>query len=95
MSSYIVQALAVNDLEQPAFDNLPELGQLKDKLRQNAPAGTDAVFMTGSGSTLVVLGSDKPPAFLATEKAFGELFVSPARLIVREHGQWYSKSKHY
>jgi len=84
------QELCVNDLEQPAFDNLPELAQLKARL-QGEGKGLSAVFMTGSGSTIVGVGSDVPPAFLA-EAQHQDLFVSPARLITREPGTWYKPS---
>ncbi|KAG1672048.1 hypothetical protein FOA52_008924 [Chlamydomonas sp. UWO 241] len=82
------QSLAVNDLEQPAFDNLPELFALKMQL-QTCGAPFSAVFMTGSGSTLVCVGSDVAPEMLADK----DLFVSPARLIVRKPGQWYVPSR--
>ena len=84
-------SLCVNDLEQPAFDTLPELLALKTQL---AAAGSgrgepfDAVFMTGSGSTIVCAGADTAPAFLAREPAGA--FVSPARLTVRSPGEWYA-----
>jgi hypothetical protein len=48
--------------------SLPELAALKARLqgegRSQSP-GLGAVFMTGSGSTIVGVGSDVPPAFLA------------------------------
>lgn len=85
--------LTVNDLEQPAFDTLPELLALKRRLAE-AGGGDgrpfDSVFMTGSGSTIVCVGSDAPPAFLSQEAERGDLFVSPARLITRRPGEWYA-----
>jgi 4-diphosphocytidyl-2-C-methyl-D-erythritol kinase len=86
-------ALAVNDLEQPAFDVLPELSALRDRLEAEGPGDGrrwDSVFMTGSGSTLVCVGSDAPPPFLSREPALADVFVSPARLIVRRPGEWYA-----
>jgi 4-diphosphocytidyl-2-C-methyl-D-erythritol kinase len=84
--------LCVNDLEQPAFDNLPELAALKDQLA--ASGSYDAVFMTGSGSTIVCVGSDAPPAWLS-EDQYSQLFVAPARLILRQpDGGWYEPSPH-
>jgi 4-diphosphocytidyl-2-C-methyl-D-erythritol kinase len=66
-----LQQAAVNDLEQPAFDCLPELGAMKARLAGREGDGSgrpfDAVFMTGSGSTVVCVGSDAPPAWLAAE----------------------------
>lgn len=90
-----MQDTCVNDLEQPAFDNLPELLDLKQRLKREGGAAYDAVFMTGSGSTIVCMGSDSRPVFLSGDEAYQDLFVSPARLIVREMGQWYDKSNLY
>jgi 4-diphosphocytidyl-2-C-methyl-D-erythritol kinase len=53
-----LQELVVNDLEQPAFDKLPQLGELKRRLQEEG--GFEAVFMTGSGSTIVGVGSGGP-----------------------------------
>ena len=86
ISSSLNSEMVVNDLEQPAFDTLPELKQLKDKLQEEGDF--DVVFMTGSGSTLVCVGSDKPPEFLS-EVPYKDLFISPARLITREQDKWY------
>jgi 4-diphosphocytidyl-2-C-methyl-D-erythritol kinase len=85
--------LCVNDLEQPAYDTLPELLQLKQRLQAEGPSSGafDAVWMTGSGSTIVCMGSDAAPGFLS-EPAYSSVFVSPARLIVRQPGGWYSPS---
>ncbi len=52
--------------------------------------GFTSVFMTASGSTIVCVGSDEPPAFLFDEARYGELFMSPARLAVRRPGEWYA-----
>lgn len=80
------QALCVNDLEQPAFDRLPALAELKDRLQKEG--SFQSVFMTGSGSTIVGVGSDAAPAFLQGPE-YRDLFVTPARLIVRQPGEWY------
>jgi 4-diphosphocytidyl-2-C-methyl-D-erythritol kinase len=65
------QDLAVNDLEPPAFKVMPPLLELKQRLAAAGPGGGggafSAVFMTGSGSTLVCVGSDDAPAFLAAD----------------------------
>lgn len=86
--------LTVNDLEQPAFDTLPELAALQRRLAAEGAgdgAAFDSVFMTGSGSTIVCAGgSDAAPAFLAREAEYADVFVSPARLIVRQPGEWYA-----
>ncbi|KAI7843240.1 hypothetical protein COHA_003074 [Chlorella ohadii] len=76
------QELTVNDLEQPAFDRLPALLALKERLAAEG-RGYSSVFMTGSGSTIVCIGSDDVPAFLQ-EPQYTDLFVTPARLITRQ-----------
>ncbi len=83
--------LVVNDLEQPAFDSLPELLALKQRLQRESGGAFSTVFMTGSGSTIVCAGSDDPPAFLSGEE-YADVFVSPARLITRQEGEWYQPS---
>ena len=45
--------------------------------------------MSGSGSTIVCMGSDEVPQFL-DEEGFEDIFVSPTRLITREKGKWYT-----
>ncbi|KAL4434604.1 hypothetical protein ABPG77_002727 [Micractinium sp. CCAP 211/92] len=82
------QELAVNDLEQPAFDRLPALGELKQRLQAEG-SGFSSVFMTGSGSTIVCMGSDDVPAFLQ-EPQYADMFISPTRLITRQPGEWYA-----
>ncbi len=82
-----VQELCVNDLEQPAFDRLPALEELKTRLQEEGDF--ISVFMTGSGSTIVGVGSDTAPEFLKGAE-YKELFISPARLIVRKPGEWYA-----
>jgi 4-diphosphocytidyl-2-C-methyl-D-erythritol kinase len=82
------QAVCVNDLEQPAFDRLPALAELKTRLIEEGGGACSSVFMTGSGSTIVCVGSDVAPAFLK-EGQYSDLFVAPARLIVRQPGEWY------
>lgn len=79
----------INDLEQPAFDCLPELKALKDRLTEEGDF--DSVFMTGSGSTIVGIGSDTVPSFLAEEPAYQDVFVSPARFLTRHGDEWYTK----
>ena len=80
--------LCVNDLEQPAFDTLPELLELKQKLQ--ATGLYESVFMTGSGSTIVCVGSDSVPAFVKEDTS---LFTAATRLITRPAGQWYSRAQ--
>eukprot|EP01025_Chloroclados_australasicus_P012512 TRINITY_DN15747_c0_g1_i3.p1 TRINITY_DN15747_c0_g1~~TRINITY_DN15747_c0_g1_i3.p1 ORF type:complete len:163 (-),score=22.54 TRINITY_DN15747_c0_g1_i3:139-627(-) len=80
----ITEELAVNDLEQPAFDTLPALRELKTSLQ--ATGNYEAVFMTGSGSTIVCVGSDVVPDFV-TEDA--SLFTASTRLLTRSSDEWY------
>ena len=48
--------LCVNDLEQPAFDVLPSLLQLKERLREESEGRFTAVFMTGMSTFRIGLG---------------------------------------
>ena len=61
--------------------------ELKTRLEEESDGRFSAVFMTGSGSTMVCVGSDKPPAWLHEQP---HLFVAPARLMSRQHVEWYS-----
>lgn len=88
MHRKISQCLAVNDLEQPAFDILPELRQLKDRLIKEG-GNHSAVFMTGSGSTIVCAGASEAPSFLSQNSAFEDVFVRNAKMITRLGNDWY------
>jgi 4-diphosphocytidyl-2-C-methyl-D-erythritol kinase len=81
---------AINDLERPAFSKLPELGELKDKLIDATKEDGAVVFMSGSGSTIVLLGTDNVPQFAMEDD---DLFKSKARLISRKKGEWFVPSK--
>lgn len=81
--------ICVNDLEAPAFGELPELLELKNKLKAEGDEGVVSVFMSGSGSTIVQVGSDAVPDFVEED---AELFRSPTRLITRKKGEWYQPS---
>lgn len=70
--------------------SLPELEALKGKLSAEGGGRFSAVFMTGSGSTIVCAGSDEPPEFLATDSDYADTFVRPARLITRVGDDWYA-----
>jgi 4-diphosphocytidyl-2-C-methyl-D-erythritol kinase len=78
--------LCVNDLEPPAFSLMPDLAAVRERL--GGEPGFDAVFMTGSGSTVVGVGSHAAPAWLA-EPEYEGWFVGRARLVAREEGAWY------
>ena len=47
--------------------------------------------MTGSGSTMVGVGSHEAPAFLS-EPAYADVFVARARLIARDADSWFKPS---
>jgi 4-diphosphocytidyl-2-C-methyl-D-erythritol kinase len=83
-AALVPQELCVNDLETPAFETLPALAELKESLI--ATGLYKSVFMTGSGSTMVCMGSDEVPEFVARNTS---LFKAPARLIVRDPDGWY------
>jgi len=83
------QELTVNDLEQPAFANLPVLKSLKQRLLAEGRKKYDAVWMSGSGSTIVCWGSADAPNFLYDEDDWEDAVIQPARLLVRKPGQWY------
>jgi 4-diphosphocytidyl-2C-methyl-D-erythritol 2-phosphate synthase len=80
------EALIINDLEAPAFTVLPELAELKESLKQATADKNTIVFMSGSGSTIVIVGDDDVPAFVAEDET---LFKAPTRLITRKPGEWY------
>eukprot|EP00245_Coleochaete_scutata_P011684 TRINITY_DN4384_c0_g2_i1.p1 TRINITY_DN4384_c0_g2~~TRINITY_DN4384_c0_g2_i1.p1 ORF type:complete len:378 (+),score=78.15 TRINITY_DN4384_c0_g2_i1:107-1135(+) len=84
----ITQDTCTNDLEPPAFEVLPSLKALKQRVTAAGRGRYQAVFMSGSGSTIVAVG-ENPPDFLYEEPAYRDVFVSEARLIVREEGDWY------
>jgi len=49
----------VNDLEAPAFEVEPRLGQLKKFLQEEGDFGFDSVLMSGSGTTIYCVGSPR------------------------------------
>lgn len=81
------QTVCINDLEAPAFKVLPELAELKDRLESATKDKGTVVFMSGSGSTIVIVGDDEIPAFVAKDE---KLFKAPTRLITRKSGEWYT-----
>ncbi|KAK9861111.1 hypothetical protein WJX84_011692 [Apatococcus fuscideae] len=85
MCGCLTASNVVNDLEPPAFQLLPELKELKERLLNEKCFKT--VFMTGSGSTLVGVGSQDPPEFL---KEYSDMFIQTTHLAVRRPGSWYT-----
>ncbi|KAG8371052.1 hypothetical protein BUALT_Bualt13G0046800 [Buddleja alternifolia] len=90
-SSGISQDVCVNDLEPPAFEVLPSLKRLKQRIVAAGRGQYDAVFMSGSGSTIVGVGSPDPPQFVYDEDEYKDVFLSEASFITRSANQWYSE----
>lgn len=83
------QDVCINDLEAPAFQVLPSLKRLKQRIIAASRGKYDAVFMSGSGSTIVGIGSPDPPQFIYDDNEYEDVFLSEARFITREENQWY------
>jgi len=78
----------INDLEQPAFDCLPQLKALKDELLE--VEGFDHVMMSGSGTSIFCIGepADKD-AFMKEFNDRDGVSVFNAEFINREEGCWF------
>lgn len=87
----ISQDICINDLEPPAFEVLPSLKRLKQRIIAAARGQYDAVFMSGSGSTIVGIGSPDPPQFIYDDEEYKDVFLSEANFITREANQWYKQ----
>lgn len=87
----ISQDVCINDLEPPAFEVLPSLKRLKQRIAAAGRGQYDAVFMSGSGSTIVGIGSPDPPQLIYDEDEYQDVFVSEANFINREANQWYQQ----
>lgn len=61
---------------------------MKERILEEDNDKFSAVFMTGSGSTIVCAGSHEIPEFLLQDK-YSDLFIMPAKPLIREQGQWY------
>uniref|UniRef100_A0A0E0E3X6 4-(cytidine 5'-diphospho)-2-C-methyl-D-erythritol kinase n=1 Tax=Oryza meridionalis TaxID=40149 RepID=A0A0E0E3X6_9ORYZ len=85
----ISQDVCVNDLEPPAFEVLPSLKRLKKRIIAANRGDYDAVFMSGSGSTIVGIGSPDPPAFVYDDDDYKDTFVSEACFLTRNENEWY------
>ncbi|KAJ6904771.1 hypothetical protein NC652_022718 [Populus alba x Populus x berolinensis] len=77
--------------KSPAFEVLPSLKRLKQRIAAAGRGQYDAVFMSGSGSTIVGIGSPDPPQFIYDEDEYRDVFVSEANFINREANQWYEQ----
>ncbi|KAL5994696.1 hypothetical protein ACLOJK_024749 [Asimina triloba] len=87
----VSQDVCVNDLEPPAFEVLPSLKMLKKRVLAAGRGQYDAVFMSGSGSTIVGIGSPEPPQFVYDEDEYKDTFISEARFLTRGENQWYTE----
>jgi len=80
----------VNDLERPAFQCLPELGELKEELV--GVEGFEYVMMSGSGTSIFCVGEP------VDRVGFGERFggregvsVYETEFVQREEGVWFQR----
>jgi len=67
-----ISALAFNALEAPAVAMMPEIGHLMERFRD---LGAGAVFMTGSGSTVVAAFETDSQALSAVRQVPGAVFT--------------------
>ena len=84
----------VNDLEQPAFDCLPELRELKEELL--GVEGFDHVMMSGSGTSIFCIGeATDQDAFLAEFGGREGISVFPTEFISRGEGEgvWFDRDQ--
>ncbi|PIA53194.1 hypothetical protein AQUCO_00900051v1 [Aquilegia coerulea] len=86
----ISQDICINDLEPPAFQVLPSLKKLKQRILAAGRGQYDAVFMSGSGSTIVGIGSPDPPQFVYDDEEYQNIFWS-AHFLTRGENQWYAE----
>jgi len=78
----------VNDLEQPAFDCLPELRALKEELCE--VEGFDHVMMSGSGTSIFCIGEPKDlGGFMEVFGGREGLSVFSTEFISRKEGVWF------
>ena len=78
----------INDLEQPAFDCLPELRALKEDLL--GVEGFDHVMMSGSGTSIFCIGEPADgEAFMKEFDGREGVSVFNAKFINRKEGCWF------
>lgn len=87
----ISQDVCINDLEPPAFEVLSSLKKLKKRVLAASRGQYSAVFMSGSGSTIVGIGSPDPPQFIYDDDDYKNVFVSEACFLNRQENQWYTE----
>ncbi|KAL3684640.1 hypothetical protein R1sor_002662 [Riccia sorocarpa] len=91
MQDGITQSACINDLEKPAFNVLPSLKQFKERIAAASRGRYQAVFMSGSGSTIVGVGDSQPPEFLYDEEQYSSVFISEAYFLTRRENEWYEQ----
>ncbi|CAN6443469.1 unnamed protein product [Victoria cruziana] len=89
--SGISQDVCINDLESPAFVVLPSLKKLKQRIVAAGRGQYAAVFMSGSGSTIVGIGDPDPPQFIYDDDEYQNVFVSDAYFLTRGENEWYTE----
>uniref|UniRef100_A0A1D1XQG3 4-(cytidine 5'-diphospho)-2-C-methyl-D-erythritol kinase n=1 Tax=Anthurium amnicola TaxID=1678845 RepID=A0A1D1XQG3_9ARAE len=89
----ISQDVCINDLESPAFETLPSLKRLKQRVLAASRGECTAVFMSGSGSTIVGVGSAEPPQFVYDDDDYKDVFVSEASFLTRKGNEWYTEQR--
>jgi len=87
----ISQNVCINDLEPPAFEVLPALKALKERVAAAGRGRYQAVFMSGSGSTIVGVGDSEPPQFIYDEEQYRDTFISEAFFLTRKENEWYQQ----
>lgn len=81
----------INDLEPPAFKNVPQLAQLKNDLL--GVEGFEHVMMSGSGTSIFCLGEPKDRvSFLANFGERDDVQVFFSEFISRPQGAWFRSS---
>ncbi|BBM98793.1 4-diphosphocytidyl-2-C-methyl-D-erythritol kinase [Marchantia polymorpha subsp. ruderalis] len=93
MKNGITQSVCINDLETPAFKVLPSLKLLKQRIAAASRGRYQAVFMSGSGSTIVGVGDSQPPEFLYEEEQYSNVFISEAYFLTRKENEWYEQPR--
>ncbi|MCO5580050.1 hypothetical protein L7F22_033916 [Adiantum nelumboides] len=91
LSNGISQDLCINDLESPAFNVLPSLKALKERIAISSRGRYQAVFMSGSGSTLVGVGDSEAPQFIYEEDEYRDVFTTEACFLTRKENEWYQQ----
>ncbi|KAK9156577.1 hypothetical protein Scep_003151 [Stephania cephalantha] len=81
----------VQRLQLPAFEVLPSLKRLKQRILAAGRGLYDAVLMSGSGSTIVGIGSPDPPQFIYDDEDYKDVFLSEANFLIRRENEWYAE----